>query len=361
MKKFVINLLKYGSSAAIIAWLVWDAQNNSSFADLWRQPKNWGTLLVAWALCMAMVTTTIVRWYFLVRALDLPFRMQDAFRLGFLGYLLNFVSLGSVGGDLFKAVFIAREHRGRRAEAVATVVIDRIIGLYALFIVATIAIFWTGLLESPDRQVQIVCRATLVGMAVGTLSVFLVLTPGFTQGAFSRFLRNLPRTGPIFAKLLGAVRMYRQKVAVLFWTTLMSVGVHLLGALGIYMTARGLGGNHPSLGHHFVIVPLGMVVGVLPLPMSGLGAFEAVIEFFYLQMPAAAAMTKGQGLVVAFGYRIITVTIAIVGVFYYLASRREVADLLHSEEVDSNLGSSLEDAADLPRLSVGSEAPAAGG
>ena len=65
----------------------------------------------------------------------LPFRIRDAFRLSFLSYLLNFVSVGSVGGDLFKAFFIAREQPGRRTEAVATVVVDRIVGLYGLLLV----------------------------------------------------------------------------------------------------------------------------------------------------------------------------------------------------------------------------------
>ena len=338
MKKVVLNLLQYGCSAAIIGYLVWDARSNSSFADLWSQPKRWDVLAAAWMFCMASVVVTIVRWYYLVRALDLPFTMKDAFRLGFLGYLLNFVSLGSVGGDLFKAIFIAREHRTRRAQAVATVLIDRIIGLFALFVVATIAILVTNMMASPVREVQIICRATLIGMGLGTVGVFLVLTPGFSQGRFSELMGRMPRVGPIFAKLLSAVRMYRNRFPVLVLTTVMSVAVHLLAAVGIYLVGRGLGGQVPSLGDHFVIVPMGMLVGVLPLPMSGLGAFEAVMEFFYTHVASAADVTKGQGLVVAFGYRIITVTIAIVGVFYYLGSRREVAEVLHeSEEVAPQL------------------------
>jgi uncharacterized protein (TIRG00374 family) len=332
LKRVLINVLKFGVSAAILAWLVWDVRSNASFASLLSQPKDWGLLLLAWVLVMAMVCTTIVRWYFLVRALGLEFTLKDAFRLGFLGYLLNFVSLGAVGGDLFKAIFIAREQHGRRPEAVATVVIDRLIGLWALFILATIAILMTDLLHSDVREVQVVCRATLIGTFLGGIGLLVVLTPGFTNGALSEALTRLPRTGPVLGKLIGAVRIYRRKLPLLFWTTVMSLGVHLLGATGIYFTARGLGGNAPSLAYHYVVVPLGMIVGVLPLPMSGLGAFEAVIEYFYTSVPSAVAVAKGQGLVVAFGYRVITVLIAIVGLFYWLSSRREVAAVLHETE-----------------------------
>ena len=52
------------------------------------------------------------------RALGIPFTLRNAFRLGFMGYLLNFVGPGAVGGDLFKAYFVASDQKSRRAEAV---------------------------------------------------------------------------------------------------------------------------------------------------------------------------------------------------------------------------------------------------
>jgi uncharacterized protein (TIRG00374 family) len=350
LKRWIITLLKVGISAAILGYLIWDVRSNASFASLWNQPKDWSALLLASLLILIAVCITFIRWYFLVRALELPFSLKDAFRLGFLGYLLNFVSLGAVGGDLFKAIFVAREHRGRRPEAVATILIDRIIGLWALFILATIAILATDLLHSNVRQVQVVCRATLIGTVLGGMGMLVVLTPGFTNGALSEALTRLPRIGAIVGKLIGAVRIYRRKLSVLFWTTLMSIGVHLLSATGIYFTARGLGGNSPSLGYHFVVVPLGMIVGVLPLPMSGLGAFEAVMEFFYMNVPSAVAVSKGQGLIVAFGYRVITVLIAVIGLFYWLGARREVAAALHESE---ELAEHPEDLLSEPAVSTG--------
>ena len=70
----------------------------------------------------------MVRWRMLVRAAGMSFSYKDAFRLGFLGFLLNFVSVGAVGGDLFKAVFIAREQPGRRIAAIVSVALDRLLG-----------------------------------------------------------------------------------------------------------------------------------------------------------------------------------------------------------------------------------------
>jgi len=336
LKKLLITLLKFGVSIALLVYLVRGAAQDNAFEKLRDQPKDWYAFGGAFLLCFLAVVLSIVRWYFLVRALELPFRLRDALRLGFLGYLLNFFSLGNVGGDLFKAVFIAREQHGRRAEAVATVVVDRVIGLYVLFLVATTAIFWTGFLSSGVREIQIVCRATLTCTVVGGVGLVVLLWPGFTNGVASRRLSELPRVGPIIERLLLAVRMYRRKPAVLLLAAGLTVGVHVFTALGVYLVARGLPGTAPSLGSHFVVVPLAMVVGALPLPLSGLGAFEGALDFLYVYASSPEEVSAGQGLLVAFGYRLVTVAIAMVGVGIWLASRREVAATLHdAEEIEA--------------------------
>jgi hypothetical protein len=61
---------------------------------------------------------------------------------------------------------------------------------------------------------------------------------------------------------------------------------------------------------------------------------EFVLDRLYLYAPivGGGAMVPGQGLVVALGYRIITVLIAGVGICYYLGSREEIAEALHEAE-----------------------------
>jgi glycosyltransferase 2 family protein len=342
LKRVIVNILKYGISAGIIGWLVYQARQDPHFAELVSGRKDWSLLAAAWVLCLAAVVLTIVRWYYLVRALSLPFTLRDAFRLGFLGYLLNFVSVGSVGGDLFKAVFIAREQPGRRPEAVATVFIDRLIGLFAMFLLASITLLLTGQLHSSVAEIRVISRCTLLATLVGALGILMVLTPGFTNGAFSEFLGRIPKAGPILQKLIGAVRIYRRKPGVLLLALGMSIAVHSLVAVGIWLIARGLPGAAPGLTTNLVAVPLALVTGVLPLPMSGLGAFEAAVEFLYTRLPSDVVVLAGKGLVVALAYRVITVLIAIVGVIYYLNSRREVAETLHDAEGADDASGPLE-------------------
>ena len=331
LKKLVIGFLKITVSLAILAYLIASAQRTAVFANLRDQPKNWGLLSLAAMFCASAVLTTFLRWRYLVRALDLPFTLSAALRLGFLGYLFNLAPMGIVGGDFLKVVMLARHQKGQYAKAVASVVVDRLMGLYVLFVVAAAAICLTGFRAVSVGNIRAICDATLA-VAIGGGVVFgLLMLPLFARGSLAQWLQRVPRVGHHLASLVEAVQMYRRKPRVLLVAALMSVAVHCLFSTGVYFVAHGLPGNTLSLATHFVVMPLSAAAGVIPLPM---GPFEAVLDALYVSVPvpAGVVIAKGQGLVVALGYRIITLLIATIGIVYYLGSRREVAEVMHEAQ-----------------------------
>jgi len=349
MKRLSIALVKIGLSAAILAYLVMDARQDAAFANLRDQPKHWGLLAAAWVLCTAAVVLTLIRWHVLARALTIPCSLRSTLRIGFLGYLFNLAPMGIVGGDLLKAYMLGRQYPGNRAKAFASVVVDRLIGLYMLFVVATAAILASGFWQIPEPVIQQICLFTFLITGIGGLGILVLHVPALTEGRITRAVAGLPRIGPTLHKLIDAVRMYRRQPGVMLVAAVMSVGVHSCFAAGVFLIACGLPGHHHTLGAHFVIMPLAAATGVIPLP---LGPFEYVLEFFYTHVPAAGvAITKGQGLVVALAYRIITVLIAMIGVCYYLGARREVAEVMHEAD-QATAGDSVVEAAGRPASAV---------
>ena len=335
MKKLLITLLKIALSVGILGYLVWDARRNEAFSALWQQPKNWGVLAGALAACSLAVILTLVRWCYLVRALGLPLSMRDALRIGFLGYLFNLAPMGIVGGDLVKGVMLARHQKGRYAEALASVFVDRFIGLYTLFVVASAAIVLSGFWNI--AEVRWICDATLLITGVATVAVVLLLLPDRSEGRSTRWIGRIPYVGSPLLRIIDAVQLYRRRLPVLAGSAAMSVAVHSLFTLGVFFIASGLYGRVPALGMHFVLSPLSAATGVLPLPM---GPFEFVLDRLYLYVPVVGGgvMGPGQGLVVALGYRLITVLIAGVGICYYLGSRQELAQALHEAEEETDHG-----------------------
>lgn len=331
MKKNLIWLAKIGVSAAILSYLSYKAWQDHSFDDLVSQPKHWGLLAAALVAALSSMLIAILRWYLLVRTLELPFAVRDALRLGFIGHFFSFLTLGMVGGDLLKCIFIAREQHGRKTEAVASVIVDRMMGLYALFLMTAVAYMFSDL---TDPKVRWVCQVNVSLAIIGTCGWVMLLLPGFTELALWRNLAAVPRIGPFSERAISAVRMYRRKLLVLAVSLVMSLGVHTCSTISIYLVARGLPGESPSLGTHFVIVPIAMVANAIPLP-GGLGALEAALDFLYRGV-AQEGFAGGRGFVIALAYRLITVLLALVGVAYYIAGRRQVTELIHETEEEES-------------------------
>ncbi|MCO6455556.1 MAG: flippase-like domain-containing protein [Pirellulaceae bacterium] len=342
-KRVLLSVLKYGISLSILGYLFYKASQDQSFEDLMQQPKNWGLLVVAFGFALGAVLLTTVRWYLLVRSLHIPFTLRDSFRLGFVGYLFNFLSLGVVGGDLLKAVFLARQQPQRRPEAIASVIVDRVLGLYALFLLAAVAFLSVDLEATAVRDprqlefIQLICRVTFGFTVAGAVGLGILFLPGFTTAPFWDLLVHLPKIGPTLERLIGALRMYRRQPGLLLLVLLISLVTHAMFVMSIYMIARGLPGDEPTLATHFVIVPIANVAGAVPLP-GGMGPFEYTLDMLYRGVSSAAVAPR-QGFVIAMAFRVITLIIAMVGVVYYLTSRREVSQLLK----DADPGAALDE------------------
>lgn len=326
-KKILFSLARFTLPVVIIGWLVYSV-DREQLAQLWAQPKDWLRLAAGFAIVTAACCISFYRWYLLVRALDIPFRVRDAFRLSFIAYLFNFVGAGSVGGDLFKAIFIARENPRRRTEAVATLVVDRVIGVYALLLVTSVAIL-AGDISDADEFVRGICNFTLVvaAIAYGMLPVFMI--PRFGHGPFVRAMVNVPRVGPIFARLMLAFHAYRSKRLFLLLVGMISVSIHVLLVVAVYVFATAILEQPPSLGRHMIIVPLSLVAGSLPFTPGGIGTFEAAMQVLYKLIGGS---TEASGLFVALVYRLTTFGIAGIGVLYYWLSRREMGEMMKEAE-----------------------------
>lgn len=340
-KGLVSGLLKIAVSAAILGWLFHKASQDNSFDDLLEQPKQWTLLVSALGLGLVAIATTFYRWFVLVRLLDLPFRLKDAFRLGFIGYLFNFLTLGVLGGDTLKAVFIAREQPGKQTEAVYSVVIDRVIGLYALCVVAAFA-FWLvefpslegdaadqlSALKAGGRTIFAIC------FAAGGFFLAMLVVPGLTGVRMQHLLGRLPVAGDTLRRLTAAAALYRRRAPLVLLLFLLSLGTHFCFSSCVYLIAVGLSHPHPAFDVHFAIVPIANVFGSLPLP-GGLGGFEFALDWLYRTM-GPPGMAASHGFVVALGYRLVTLVIAGIGVLVYLSSRRDLRRLMDEESAAMN-------------------------
>ena len=331
MRKRAIGWLKIGLPVLLVAWLLFRTWRKDSdhLRIIFENPRNPSLLAASFVVILFAIVLSFVRWHLLLRILNIPIRLRDTLRLSFLGFLLNFISPGGVGGDLFKAVFIWREQPKYRAEATATILVDRACGMYALLLV-TSAGLWLSNLAANNKVIASIAYFTYVLTIVGTIGVLVVMTPQLVQSSLAERTTQLPKIGPALRRLIYAVRQYQNSKPRLFLVGLVSLSVHILVAIGIYCASRGLYYDIPTLAEHFVISPLACAVGTLPLTPGGLGTFElAMDELYSLVSPSG---DKGPGLVVALCFRLSSIIAAGIGVYFYWLRHREVMQVLHEAE-----------------------------
>lgn len=331
-RRLLVPLAKMALAAAILGFLAYRVQQNQGFTRLLNEPKNWGLLAAALVCTLLSITLSFVRWHVLVNALGLSFRLVDALRLGALGFALNFVSLGSVGGDLFKAIFLAKEFPGRRTEAVTTVMVDRLLGLLMMLVLASAAILMADWRDAPP-EIALLCRMILLATVVGFAGVgALLFLPLLTDERIRGWVGAIPLVGGIGAKLIGAVEAYRDQKSRLCLAAGISLIVDLLFVTSFYLVAIGLPVHAPTFAQHLLIVPVANMAGAIPATPSGLGTLEAAADALYQAVPGNSGIVAGDGTLVALAHRVTMIAVAMIGMVYYVSQRAELQGVLREAE-----------------------------
>lgn len=345
LKKRCIQFAKFALSVGILAYLIWDSvrRGEGLFSDeygfhperLWAlltyAAANWSILALAFVATFLSVTITFVRWWLLIRAVDVPITLRESLRFSFVGYLLNLAPMGIVGGDLAKAVLVARHCPDHRAQCVASVFVDRVVGLYVLFLVASGAIVITGFYGTGPMILQSACRLTLVVSALATFMLIAAWAPDWTNGKLLLSLERLPVIGGPIARFAVSFRAYGQKPGTLALSLLMTFPVHLLFAVAVFLVGIAMFPKVHSLERHFVFAPLAGVMQILPI---SIGPSEFVLDRLFVLMPTSdgGMVPSGQGMVTLLVYRVFSLLISTVGVVYFLTSREEWTEALHEVE-----------------------------
>jgi uncharacterized membrane protein YbhN (UPF0104 family) len=254
-----------------VLWRNWDPPGGIGLRGALSGSVGAFPLLLATGCFLVSPVCAFIRWYCLVRAQGLSFSLRDAFRLGSIGLFWNTVLPGGVGGDLVKASLLLRE-QSRRTAAVATVLVDRLLGLVGLFFLVSCVggVCWLCHVEALEHDAMI---RTVVAAALGLTAgaVLAVLLPGLLPDrAGTRigvWLGRLPWIGSVAGELLQALWLYRSRRICVAGAVLLSALGHVGSLLTFYIAAQvfhevGVK-DIPSLAEHLLIIPAGMLFQAL--------------------------------------------------------------------------------------------------
>ena len=217
----------------------------------------------------------ILRWILLLRASGNPIATADATRLFLVSSFVGSFLPAGIGADAARAYGLSRENTSG-SEALASVAVDRLLGIASLVLMAIIGVIaWTP--EDPgDWRIP---AAILVAL-IACVAVFwandwlrVIIPTHRREGVVTRRL----------LRLTDAVGRYRDRRGVLVHVLIWSIVVQVLRITQAYVLALGLGMTVPFT-YFLLFMPLGLLMLLLPISISGFGLPQAMIVWLLQPM-----------------------------------------------------------------------------
>jgi glycosyltransferase 2 family protein len=326
MRKYATFLLKACLAIAILVWLA--RSGKLDFSRMAVALAHWPMLVVIVAVIYLQIVITAWRWELLLRAQGFMIGISLAVRLNLIGSLFNMVIPGAVGGDVMKAYYVTRDATGRKAEAVATILLDRVVGLMGLLMLAGAVALWNLRSIGENPPLMALCIATIAAACGSIVALFVAVRFGW------RFSPRNPsgRVARVWCRFLAALDGYRQNRTILPATILVSMLCHAAACSTIYVAMLAIGAPAIPLRYFLLAAPLGLVATALPLAPAGIGVGQvAFLSLFQIVAPASASNAVNALTV----YQTLVLLVCTTGFIPYLTHKRvELAQLAPAASQD---------------------------
>ena len=228
------------------------------------------------------------RWRELAVILGIRLKPLEAVSLTFQGILFSLVIPGgAIGGDVVKMGAVSRRSAGgSKAEGAFTVLMDRIVGMIALFTLE-LAILGPAvplLMNVSIPELQLDAKTKILGI----LLLALLALAGLAASCVIFFHRRIARmpfgalmrradgiTHGMVSRLTAATDVYAASWKQVSLLTLGSIFfVHLMTVIPMFFLLSGLGVEY-GFFDVIVAVTVGNIIGLIPLFPGGLGGRDA--------------------------------------------------------------------------------------
>ena len=278
-------------TAAILAYLLRSIDLGAAVHAMLRVNPWW----FAFTLLLVAIDRVVmaIRWLLLLRAAGVDIRAASALRIFLTSSFVGSFLPAGVGADAARAYAVAaRTSRG--SQAVASVGIDRVLGLVAIAVLGLAGLAGWAQHVNPDLRLRLIAVAALGGAAV--VAVFWVDT--LARAWMPAAWRNT-RWGWRVLRLGDAIGAYRAHPWVLAQVLALSIAVQLVRVFQGYGLGRGLA-VQVGLEYYLVFMPIAMLVLLLPVSISGFGLPQAAIVWLLrpVGVPDAEALALSTLLIV---------------------------------------------------------------
>ena len=275
VRKLFVLVVKLSIGLAILYWLTASGRFDYKVYGQLVEKRSGVFILGAMLTQMLAILLPQFRWWLLVRALNIPLTLIDILKLGFAGSFASILVPGMVGYEGVRIWFLRTRHPDKTFIGISTMVLDRLIGMIALFGLGTLC--GMGLLLMSNSR----WTGRLLLVSVPVLALLVVIL-----GVFCGFLPQVGmrrwRRFHWVDEAVGAWEVYQGQRWVLTSSLLLSFGAQISKCISVCFGLLAIGKPLLILGV-FTVTPVVALVRSIPLTPLGLGVSDAAAaELFTL-------------------------------------------------------------------------------
>ena len=309
-------VLKIGLAVGIMVFML--ATGRLDLSQMAAVRHAWPELALVAALFGFTFLCAAVRWRILLASQGIAVSVPRAFALSMIGIVFNTVIPGSVSGDLVKAYYIGKSVDERRARAVATILVDRVVGLVGLLIVASVAGFLQLETISRDPRATALLGTVVTSALLGVIGIVLTVLVSEPVARLVDRLAVRLKLLRVLSEMVRSMAAFRHAPAALLWALLVGWPGQLAGCFIFYVLASVVEPGAVPLAGFLLIVPLGYTVMALPVAPLGIGVGQAAFFWlFELVQPGTGVL----GTSVCTVYQISYLLASLTGLVFYLLER----------------------------------------
>ncbi len=313
VKSTLTLLVKVALAAALITFMVRSGHLDPK--DLWDLMTFKNVVL---AIVLVGINTAVAawRWIILMRSRGIHITFWNGFSLYLIGIFFNYALPGSVGGDVVRGYYLVAEYPQHKSDAILTLVIDRIMGLYSFFILTLIAVaidFDFVVNHDKIRFVALFCFLVFVGLTVlFTITFSARLSKLFGLGLLEKRI-------PAIHRLVVAVQRFGDNPKAIAISVAVSLLAQLIGMVFFYQIGIMSGETDMTWNAVMFAVPMGFLMMAIPIAPAGIGVGQ--VAFAYLFQAYLNKQTQ-VGATTITAFQLTLVCWALVGAVLYLKRKK---------------------------------------
>ena len=264
-------------------------------------------VVLALGLLTGQVVLLAIRWRTIAAACKVDMTFVQALQLTFIGVFFNQVLPSTVGGDGARIWLLGRQADVGWARATYSVLIDRVVGVFALALIVTACLPWTfELIRDP------IARLALLAIGLGAIASAVAFVLIGTQ--FKQLLDRHTLTRHLAAASRAAAALCLSPRSFVFIIGC-SITLHLLAIAAAWCCVKAVAAP-VSFAQVLFLMPPVLLVSTVPISIAGWGVRETGM----LAAFALAGLSQSDGITLSILFGTASFVVGVIGGIVWIIS-----------------------------------------